>query len=161
MGAGRGEITTATMLIREAEATDWQAWHRMWRANCAHFEASLSVAENEELWRRIIDPDNPVGALVGAGPGAESTLVGFAHYVLHPHTFSSRMVCYLEDLWVEPSARGAGVGRKLIDALVARGRDRGWRRIYWHSEADNAAARVLYDRVAQLTDYVRYDIALT
>jgi len=148
------------MVIREAEAADWPAWHRMWRANCAHFEASLSVAENEELWRRIMDPDNPVSALVGAGPGAESTLVGFAHYVLHPHTFSSRMVCYLEDLWVEPSARGAGVGRKLIDALVARGRDRDWRRIYWHTEADNAAARVLYDRVAQLTDYVRYDIAL-
>ena len=125
------------MVIREAEAADWPAW------------------------RRIMDPDNPVGALVGAGPGAESTLVGFAHYVLHPHTFSNRMVCYLEDLWVEPSARGAGVGRKLIDALVARGRDRGWRRIYWHAEADNAAARVLYDRVARLTAYVRYDIALT
>ena len=132
----------------------------MWRANCAHFGASLSAAENEELWRRITDPDNPVGALVCGGPRAEDTLVGFAHYVLHPHTFSNRLVCYLEDLWVEPSARGAGVGRKLIDALVARGRDRDWRRIYWHAEADNAAARVLYDRVAQLTDYVRYDIAL-
>jgi hypothetical protein len=48
----------------------------------------------------------------------------------------------------------------LIDALVARGRNRDWRRIYWHAEADNATARVLYDRVAQLTDYVRYDIAL-
>ncbi|MDP1965215.1 MAG: GNAT family N-acetyltransferase [Reyranella sp.] len=149
------------MVVRETTAADWSAWHRMWRANCAHYHASLSVAEDEELWRRIIDPDNPVSALVGAGPGAESTLVGFAHYVLHPHTFSSRMVCYLEDLWVEPSTRGTSVGRKLIDALVTRGRDRGWRRIYWHTEADNAAARLLYDRVAQLTDYVRYDIALT
>jgi len=150
----------ATVGVREAEVADWAAWHQMWRANCAHFGASLSVAENEELWRRITDPGNPVGALVCGGLRAEDTLVGFAHYVLHPHTFSNRLVCYLEDLWVEPSARGTGVGRRLIEGLVVRGRDRGWRRIYWHTEADNAAARVLYDRVAQLTHHVRYDISL-
>jgi hypothetical protein len=56
----------------------------MWRANCAHFGASLSAAENEELWRRITDPDNPVGALVCGGSRAEDTLVGFVHYVLIP-----------------------------------------------------------------------------
>lgn len=150
----------ATVGVRAAEVADWPAWHQMWQANCAHFHASLLVAENEELWRRIMDPDNPIGALMCGGPDAESTLVSFAHYVLHPHTFSNRTVCYLEDLWVEPSARGTGAGRRLIDALVARGRDCGWRRIYWHTEADNTAARVLYDRVAQLTDYVRYDIVL-
>ena len=70
------------------------------------------------------------------------------------------MVCCLEDLWVEPSARGAGLGRKVIETLSARGAERGWRRIYWHTEADNRAARRLYDRVARATDYVRYDIAL-
>lgn len=151
----------ATVEVREAEVADWLAWHRMWLANCEHFGASLSVAENRELWRRIMDPEHPVSALVSGGSDTESRLVGFAHYVLHPHTFSDRMVCYLEDLWVDASVRGTGVGRRLIDALIARGRDRGWRRIYWHTEADNAAARVLYDRVAQLTDYVRYDIVLS
>ncbi len=107
-----------------------------------------------------MDPGHPVSALVSGAPGAGGALLGFAHYVLHPHTFSSRMVCYLEDLWVDPSARGAGVGRKLIEALIGRSRDGGWRRIYWHTDAENAAARVLYDRVAQLTNYVRYDIVL-
>ena len=70
------------------------------------------------------------------------------------------MVCYLEDLWVEPSARRAGIGRSLIDALIARGRDSGWRRVYWHTEADNVAGRTLFDRIARPTNYVRYDIAL-
>ncbi len=127
----------------------------MWRANCAHYGVSIPAADDRELWRRIMDPDYPMGALIGGTPS-----VGIANYVLHPHTFSSRMVCYLEDLWVEPSARGAGWGRKFIDALVARGRDRGWRRVYWHTERDNVAARRLYDRVARATDYVRYDISM-
>jgi ribosomal protein S18 acetylase RimI-like enzyme len=120
----------------------------------------MSAAENRELWRRIMDPEYPVGALVSGASAGESPLVGFANYILRPHTFSSRMVCYLEDLWVDPSARGAGWGRMFIDALIARGRAQGWRRIYWHTEADNLAARRLYDRVSQLTNYVRYDISL-
>ena len=142
------------------ETADQPEWRRMWLANCAHYGVSIPAADDRELWRRIMDPDFPIGTLVCGAPVGESPLAGFANYVLRPHSFSSRMVCYLEDLWVEPSARGAGWGRKFIDALVARGRDRGWRRIYWHTGADNVAARRLYDRVTRVTDYVRYDISL-
>lgn len=146
--------------VRDAETADYPEWHRMWSANCAHYDASIPAAESQELWRRIMDPAYPVGALVSGASAGKSPLIGFANYVLHPHTFSSRMVCYLEDLWIEPSARGAGLGRTFIDALIARGRDRGWRRIYWHTGADNTAARRLYDRISQPTDYVRYDVSL-
>jgi ribosomal protein S18 acetylase RimI-like enzyme len=147
--------------VRDVKMADHPEWHRMWLANCAHYGVSISAAEDSELWRRILDPDHAVGTLVcGASAGA-GPLLGFANYVLHPHTFSSRMVCHLEDLWIEPGARGAGWGGRLIDALAARGRERGWRRIYWHTGADNAAARRLYDRVSRLTDLVRYDISLS
>jgi GNAT superfamily N-acetyltransferase len=149
-----------TVEVRDAEMADRVAWHRMWLDNCGHFDASMSAEESQELWRRIMDPEHPIGALVSHAGAVQGVLTGFAHYVLHPHTFSSRMVCYLEDLWIEPSARGSGVGRKLIEALIARGRERGWRRVYWHTEADNAAARGLYSRVAQATDSVRYDVPL-
>lgn len=150
-----------TIDVRDPAIADWPAWHRMWAANCAHLGASIREVDDHELWRRIMDTGHPVGALVCSVPDSEGMLVGLAHYVLHPHTFSNRMVCYLEDLWVEPSARRAGIGRSLIDALVARGRDRAWRRIYWHTKVDNLAARALYDRIARATNYVRYDIALS
>ena len=150
----------AKVEVREAELADRPEWQRMWSANCAHFGASLSAADNDELWRRLMDPQHPTSALVCCAPDTGNPLLGFAHYVLHPHTFSDRMVCCLEDLWVEPQARGVGAGRRLIDALVARGRDRGWRRLYWHTDAGNTAARALYDRIVQVTDYVRYDVVL-
>ncbi|MFZ5783016.1 MAG: GNAT family N-acetyltransferase [Pseudomonadota bacterium] len=146
--------------VRAAEAADRAEWQRMWSANCAHFGASPSAGDDDALWRRIMDGDCPVNAMV-CGPGeAGTSLLGLAHWVLHPHTFSTRMVCYLEDLWVEPAARGAGVGRRLIDGLVTLGHRHGWRRIYWHVDADNTAARRLYDRVARATGYVRYDIPI-
>lgn len=145
--------------VRDVAAADRSAWDRMWSAYCGHYGAAPPAADNDELWRRITDADFAIGALIGFS-AEDSRPVGLAHYVLHPHTFSSRMLYYLEDLWVEPSARGAGVGRRLIDALIARGRERGWRRLYWHTETDNAPARALYERIVRVSDYVRYDVAL-
>jgi GNAT superfamily N-acetyltransferase len=145
--------------VRDAASSDWPLWRRMWVANCAHFRTTMPDANVHELWRRILNPEHPVCALVSTAPNGRD-LLGFAHYVLHPHTFSGRMVCYLEDLWVDPAGRGTGIGRRFVDSLIDRGRDRGWRRIYWHTEADNEAARRLYDQVATLTKYVRHDVAL-
>jgi len=85
---------------------------------------------------------------------------GFANYVLHPHTWSLQMVCYLEDIFVAPDARGRGAGRALIEKLLALGKEEGWRRIYWHTHEDNYRARALYDQVVKRTDYVRYDVEL-
>jgi GNAT superfamily N-acetyltransferase len=148
------------IIVRAPKPDDRTDWDRMWSANCAHFGASMTEAHNRELWRRIMEPDHPVCALVCSPSDHEGTLLGLAHYVLHPHTFSSKMVCYLEDLWVEPSARRAGIGRAFVDALVALGKEQDWRRIYWHTETDNVTARSLYDRFAKATNYVRYDIGL-
>jgi len=146
-----------TIEIRDARPSDWPAWYRMWSGYCAFYKVTAHETDARGLWHRLLDPTHPMSALLSVG---ESGSLGFAHYVLRPHSFSDSMLCYLEDLWAEPDARGAGIGRGLIEALVARGRERGWRRIYWHTETDNAPARALYDRIAQLTQYVRYDIAL-
>ena len=52
--------------------------------------------------------------------------------------------CWLEDLYVREAARGAGLGRALVDAAVARARARGCRRIELDVNEDNDAARGLY-----------------
>jgi GNAT superfamily N-acetyltransferase len=69
-------------------------------------------------------------------------------------------VCYLEDLFVDPVARRSGVGRALIEALAAEGRQAGWRRIYWRTAADNATAQALYDRLARRSGWVTYELDL-
>jgi GNAT superfamily N-acetyltransferase len=145
--------------VRDMARTDRADWDRMWSGYCAHYGVSLPAADNDELWRRLTDADGAMAALIAVDAGATRP-IGFAHFILRPHTFSARMVCYLEDLWVDPAMRGGGVGRRLIEALIARGRERGWRRLYWHTEADNAVARTLYDRIVPVTEYVRYDVAL-
>ncbi len=86
-------------------------------------------------------------------------ILGFAHVVVHPFTWSALAACYLEDLFVTPTARGRGAGRALIEELTARAETAGWGRLYWMTRERNVVARKLYDSLAERDDFVRYTIA--
>lgn len=68
----------------------------------------------------------------------------------------ARRYCYLEDLYVDPASRGAGIGRALIDAMYRWADERGVTRVYWHTDELNSNARALYDRVGKLAPFVQY-----
>ena len=51
----------------------------------------------------------------------------------------------LEDLFVSASARGSGLGRAMLDAVVAAAVERGCKRIELDTGEDNAAALALYE----------------
>ena len=88
-------------------------------------------------------------------------VIGIAHYVLSPYSWGTHYICYLEDLFVTPSARNAGAGRALIRWLHTEANRQGWKRLYWMTDADHKTAQRLYDRVAQKTRWLRYDMDLS
>ena len=146
------------MIVRPVQADDKQPWLALWRGYCAALDGAVSDEVTEGVWQRILASNEPIWCLLACRAGIEP--VGFANYVLHPHTWSLQPVCYLEDLFVVPEARSTGAGRALIEGLTSLGKQHGWRRVYWHTHEDNYRARTLYDRLAPRTDYVRYDIDL-
>lgn len=146
------------MLIRAAETGDLEGWLPLWRGYCAALGGEVSDEVTEGIWRRIMAPDQPIWCLLACNDNGAP--IGMAVYVLHPHTWSLKTVCYLEDLFVAPEGRGTGAGRALIGELVALGKRHGWRRVYWHTEEHNYRARTLYDRIVPKTNKIRYDIEL-
>ena len=60
------------------------------------------------------------------------------------------------DLFTDEAARGRGAARALIEGVAAAARERGADRFYWHTQESNARARVLYDKVARFTGFIRY-----
>ena len=60
-----------------------------------------------------------------------ATPVGFALFFPTFSTFLGRPGMYLEDLFVRPDARGAGVGRALLTHLARLTVKRGWGRLEW------------------------------
>ena len=100
----------SAVVIRDIAPSDRPAWARMWRAYCDFYETAVPDRVTDHTWRTIMDASSPVGALMAERDGAP---VGFANYVTHPYTWSDRPACYLEDLFVDPAARGQGAGRSL------------------------------------------------
>lgn len=144
-----------TLNIRPALPSDETAWRALWQGYCDFYKASVSDAVTRRTWARILDPDASVMCIVAEQQGQ---VVGFANCVVHQNTWELQAVCYLEDLYVAPAARGQGAGKALIEWLRNAMRAEGWARLYWMTHKDNVMARDLYDQFAQADDFVRYVI---
>lgn len=145
------------LVVRRVEPSDEEQWRRLWQGYCQFYEVVVPEEASTATWRRIVDPDGQMGALVAADA---SGVVGFANYVLHPFTWSDRPACLLEDLFVDPSARGRGAGTLLIESMQELAARQGCARLYWLTRADNDRARRIYDRIVTADGFVRYVLPL-
>jgi GNAT superfamily N-acetyltransferase len=136
---------------------DRQRWGELWAAYLAFYHVALPAATTEATWSRVLAGDGEICGLGVRAGGPDGTLAGIVHYLFHKNTWTPGDVCYLEDLFVDPALRGRGCGRQLIEAVAAAARERGCSRLYWLTQASNATARRLYDRVGETTGFVRYD----
>jgi GNAT superfamily N-acetyltransferase len=138
--------------IRDALPADREDWHRLWAGYNAFYKANVPPETTERTWQRILEPES---AMLGRVAELGDLVVGFSISIVHEGTWVVEPICYLEDLFVDPACRGRGIGRKLIEDLMAVGKARGWSRLYWHTHRNNPARR-LYDTFAQADDFVRY-----
>ena len=126
--AGSDEAPTVARLLGE---------FRDWWGNREPTDEEMLVSV-----RRIIeggDGEYLLGALAAGGdPG------GVAQIRFRWSVWKSAEDCWLEDLYVRDAARRGGLGRALVEAAVARARERGCRRIELDVNEDNAAALALY-----------------
>jgi GNAT superfamily N-acetyltransferase len=122
-------LTRADFSIRAVEPGDAGEILRLIRA----------LAEYEKLADMAVGTEARLGAsLFGARPAAEAMIaerggraVGFALYFTTFSTFLCRPGLYLEDLFVEPEHRGAGIGKALLARLAALAVERDCGRLEW------------------------------
>jgi GNAT superfamily N-acetyltransferase len=143
------------MIIRDVRPTDRSAWEQLWAGYLAFYESTLPPEVTETTWRRFFDKNEPMHALVAADD-TSGELLGFTHLVFHRGTWAIGDFCYLEDLFVSPSARKRGVARALIEAVYDLADERGCERVYWLTHETNTTARKLYDQVAQHRGFIQY-----
>jgi len=143
------------LTIRAATGGDEADWRRLWAGYVAFSGSELAEDIIHGTWKRLIDPAAPLFARLAILDGH---MVGFAICQEQLATFFRHPICYIEDLYVDPAARGQGVARAMIDDLIAHCQDKGWDRLYWYTEADNATARRLYDRYSGTDEHVRYKV---
>jgi GNAT superfamily N-acetyltransferase len=93
--------------------------------------------------RLIEQPD--VDFLLGCAD-ADSPPAGVCQLRYRLSVWTAALDCWLEDLYVEEHARRSGCGAALVEAAIARARERGCRRIELDTNETNAPALALYHR---------------
>jgi GNAT superfamily N-acetyltransferase len=139
--------------VRPLTDDDYPQWLGLWAGYLRFYRERLPEEVTQATFDRLIDPAGELKGLVAESGGR---LVGFAHYLFHPSTWSLTGYCYLEDLFVDPDARGQGAGRGLIEAVYAAADQAGSGRVYWMTQEFNADARALYDTLGHRTSFIRY-----
>ena len=148
---------TDQIVIRDAVKNDLPSWRVLWDGYNAFYGRSGTTALpsriTETTWSRFFDDYEPMHALVAEQSGL---LLGLAHFLYHRSTISLGPTCYLQDLFTAEQARGKGVGRALIDAVVERAKLAGAARVYWQTHETNAVAMRLYDQLAEKFGFIVY-----
>lgn len=144
--------------IASVRAGDRAEWLELLHGYLRFYEASLDDATIDATFSRLLDSESPIkGALARDEVGRA---IGLVHWLTHPATWTRTNYCYLEDLFVAPDARRAGIGAALVEHVRAWAAAHGSAKVYWLTAASNGAARALYDQVAAETGFIQYQITL-
>jgi GNAT superfamily N-acetyltransferase len=130
--------------IRDAEIRDLPLILEFIRMKASFDGVPDSVEATEHLLRENLFSQRPL-AFVALGE-LDGCVVGFASYFLTFSSFIGRPGIWLDDLFVEDSARGKGVGAALLTHLALLADARGYRRIEWLTATDNAQGLAFYAR---------------
>ncbi|NEY91939.1 GNAT family N-acetyltransferase [Tabrizicola oligotrophica] len=145
------------MLIRPPVAADRPDWERLYAGYAAFYKVAQTPEMRATVWTWLFDPSHQTRGLVAEHQGR---LIGLAHFRPFARPLSASTGGFLDDLFVDPAARGSGAADALIAAIADEGRKLGWTVIRWITAEDNYRARALYDRVAEKTRWATYDIKL-
>lgn len=135
-----------------------EVWDRLYAGYAAFYEVEQTAEMRDRVWSWLSDPDHEVEALLALD--ASGKVVGLAHYRPFARPLAAATGGFLDDLFVDPDARGSGAAQALIDGVAEAGRRRGWSVIRWITADDNYRARSAYNRVATRTGWVTYDLKL-
>lgn len=146
--------TQTSVTIRSLCAADRAHWEALWTGYLAFYQTSVTPEVYETTFARLLGDDaQDYNCLIAEVNGQPA---GLAHYLFHRHCWRVENVCYLQDLYAAPEMRGIGIGRKLIEAVYAAADKAGAPQVYWTTQENNHAGRRLYDRVGQVTDFIKY-----
>lgn len=149
--------------IRRLAERDRAAWEGLYAGYAAFYRVTQTPEMRARVWGWIFDPAHETEAFVAEESGAGESggkLLGLAHFRAFARPLSASTGGFLDDLFVAPEARGRAVADALVAAVAEEGRARGWTVIRWITAEDNYRARAVYDRMAERTKWVTYDIRL-
>jgi GNAT superfamily N-acetyltransferase len=136
-------------VIRAAQAQDVALLLELFGELAEYEHLGHELHATEERLSRALFSERPAAEALIAERGSEA--VGYALFFPTFSSFLASHGVWLEDLFVRPDHRGAGVGRALFSAVAARTRERGGERLEWVALDWNELALGFYRRLGART----------
>jgi GNAT superfamily N-acetyltransferase len=131
------------------------AWRRLYGGYATFYKRRMTDEIADTVWGWLQDPAHE---LEGALALKDDVPVGLAHYRRMPSPLRGAEIGFLDDLFVDPEARGTGAADALVGHVGEVAKARGWAIVRWITADDNYRARALYDRVARKTVWNVYEL---
>jgi len=147
---------SAGYTVRPPTPADHGRWRELYAGYAAFYQAEQTEQAAATVWSWLSDPHHEVNALLAVTPAGR--VVALAHYRTFARPLTASTGCYLDDLYVEPPARGTGVVDALLAELRLLAQRNGWSVVRWITAHDNDRARAKYDQVATATGWITYDM---
>ncbi len=155
---GRGVATT---VIRPAELSDVPQLLALVRELAEYEREPDAVEATEEHLTQALFPDDVATARSHALVAeVDGEVAGMAVYYVTFSTWTGRHGIWLEDLYVRPALRGAGVGTSLLARLAATVVERGWTRLEWWVLRWNEPSIAFYEALgaSAMDEWVHYRV---
>ncbi len=127
------------------------------RAYCDFYEVAPRDEKLVALSRSLIE--DPGEGLQLIARGEDERALGFTTIFWGWSTLDGARIGLMNDLYVIPEVRGAGVGRQLIESCRGACRKKGVGKLVWETAPDNATAQRLYDSTgAESSTWLAYEL---
>ena len=138
-------------MIGTVTAADLPELLPLMRAYCDFYEVAPSDEALLAMARELIDDPAKEGVQLIAR-SEDGRAIGFATIFWTWSTLTASRVAVMNDLFLDPAARGGGAAEQLIDACAERAREHGATELAWTTGHDNERAQRLYDRIGAQRD---------
>ena len=145
-----------TVQVRRVHDNEFFSWLDLYAGYAQFYKNPVTDEKALLVWSWISDPDGELEAYFAVDEG--DTPIGLAHVREFTRPLDGSRGLYLDDLFVTPEARDSGAGTALLEHLRETAKERGLTVVRWVTAKDNENARRLYDRLAEKTKWVTYDL---
>ena len=144
--------------IRPARVDEIEEMLPLIRGYCEFYETEPDDEGLRRMFETLIS-DPSQGVVFVAHDGGR--VAGFATLDWKWSSLKAARIGYLEDLFVDPEARGRGIADALIEVCADRCRELGMPAMEWLTAPDNHRAQKVYNRTgAGSGTYLEYDLEL-